>query len=461
MKTHSTSRRRLRLVPLAAIVMTAGLVLSGCATQEQASGGSTSGTQLNSKLVTAAQNEAKKIAGSEHLSGSISVIGDNTGSEGALIQAFYKPFADATGVKINYTGSQDPESLVQSRVTAGNPPDMFTTSPGVMQSYAKTRKLLNLSSFMGDELKNNYTQSVLDTASINGSVYGVYQGFNNQMLWYNPKVYTGPKAGSSWSDVQSWTDANAAKKVATWCNAQGAGGSTGFPGEQFIETLFAKKYGAELMHDWGTGKLPWTSPQVKDAWQMFGAAVGKDANVAGGVTASLTQDIGTGSNGLVANPPTCQADVWGSWTDGLITSSAKGVTPGTNLDFMQVPASTPQYANTEPYSAMVTFAFTDSPAVRAFMQYIASTPAQTLLASANHWPVSNVNVPPTTYSDVLLQKIAKTYFSKDITLAAGPLNLANQAVIAQSYKGVISYLQDPSKLDSILATIQAAESKGN
>ncbi|WGW12822.1 hypothetical protein LWF01_03340 [Saxibacter everestensis] len=440
-------------VPAAALA----LVLSGCATEEQASGGATGGTDLDAKLVDAAQAKAKEIMGDEQLDGSISIIGDNSGTEGALIEAFYKPFTEATGVKINYTGSADSLSLIQSRVASGSPPDLVTSSPGVMAEYSRSHKLLNLSSLMGDDLKKNYSASVLDTASIDGSVYGVYQGFNNYMMWFNPEEYTGPKAGSSWQDVADWTEKKAADGTPTWCNAQGSGASSGWPGEAFIETLFAKKYGPALTEEWGTGKLSWTSPQVKDAWQMFGAIAAKDANVAGGVKGSLTQDIGTGSNGLVTDPPTCQAEVWGSWTSGLITSSAEGVKPGENLDFMRVPASEPKFENTESYSATVTYAFKDSPEVRAFARYIASTEAQTLLASADHWPVSNINVPVSTYKDPLLQKMAKTYFTDDVELAAGPANLAKTAVLTQADKGVMSYLQDPSKLDEILQSIQKVQ----
>lgn len=398
--------------------------------------------------------------GSQKLSGSLSIMGDTSGSEGEVLKMMYKPFADATGVTVNYTGSGNNLTVVQSRVAAGNPPDLVTTAPGVMRQYSSSNKLLNLSSFMQSELKANYSPSVLASASIGADVYGVYQGFNNIEFWYNPTAYNGPKAGATWQDVQAWTDKEAAAGKPVWCNAQGGGTSNGYPGELFIEELFAKKYGAQLTEDWGTGKLPWTSPQVKDAFEMFGKFALNDAAVLGGVKGSLSQDTGTGSNGLVASPPTCQAVVWGSWTGGLISSSAKGVKPGVNLNFMTVPASDPKYASTETYSAEVMYAFKDSPETRAFLQYLASPQAQTLLASANHWPVSNINVPSSTYTDPILQNISKTYFGSDVQLAAGPALLAKTAVITGAAKGVVAYLQNPSSLDSVLQTIEAL-AKGN
>ncbi|HWD07396.1 MAG TPA: hypothetical protein VG674_33655 [Amycolatopsis sp.] len=439
-----------------AVSLAAALGLSGCASQEQAASTGTGGggTSLDPKLVAAAQAEAKKLMGNQKLSGSLSIMGDNSGSEAALLQAFYKPFTEATGVQVNFTGSGDNLNVVQSRVAANNPPDLVTTAPGVMRQYSETHKLLNLSSFMGDELRNNFTPTVNQTASIGGDIYGVYQGFNNMELWYNPQTYSGPKAGSSWQDVQNWTEQQGKQGKTAWCNAQGGGTSNGYPGELFIEALFAKKYGADLTEQWGEGKLPWTSPQVKDAFQMFGAIATNDSYVNGGVQGSLSQNTGTGSNGLVANPPTCQAVIWGSWTGGLIAGSAPGVQPGKNLASMQIPASNPQYANTETYSSEVTYAFKDSPETRVFLQYLASDQAQALLASANHWPVANKNVPASVYSDPTLQNIAKTYFAPGIQLAAGPALLAKTAVVTGAAKGVVSYLENPSSLDSVLQNIQ-------
>jgi alpha-glucoside transport system substrate-binding protein len=456
---RSLPRARRKFTAVLTLSLVTALGLAGCATQQQAagSGGSGGGVSFDPQLVAAAKAKAKQIMGNQKLSGSISVMGDNSGSEAALLQAFYQLFTDATGVKVNYTGSGDNLNVVQSRVAAGNPPDLVTTAPGVMHQYAQTHQLLNLSSFMSDELNSNFTSNVNATASIGNSVYGVYQGFNNMELWYNPQTYTGPKAGSSWQDVQNWTAQQGKAGKTAWCNAQGGGTSNGYPGELFIEALFAKKYGADLTQQWGEGKLPWTSPQVKDAFQMFGAIAANDSYVNGGVQGSLSQNTGTGSNGLVANPPTCQAVVWGSWTGGLIATSAGDVKSGVNLASMQIPASNPQYANTETYSSEVTYAFKDSPETRAFLQYIASDEAQTLLASADHWPVSDKNVPVSTYKDPILQNIAKTYFGTNIQLAAGPALLSKTAVVTGAAKGVVSYLENPSSLDQVLQGIQALE----
>jgi alpha-glucoside transport system substrate-binding protein len=450
----------MKIKSTAALVATLGLAitLGGCATQEQASsGGNGPEIKLNPALIAAAREKAASIAGGQKIGGSLEIINENGGREGAILQAALAPFAEATGVTIKFTGTSDYNSVISSRLKAGNPPDIGTQNLGAIGQYLKSTKLLDLSDAIGDEtLHKNFGAATLDSLSVGGKVYGMYQGFNNYMLWYNPQTYDGPKDGS-WADVQAWTDKKAASGKTPWCIAEESGPATGAVGTQFIEELFVKKFGAEKSKAWGTGKLPWTSPEVRSAFEMFGAIASKDANVNGGVAGSLSESTSKGSSGLVADPPKCSAVMWGTWTQSLIAASSKGVEPGKNLDFVRVPASDPQYANTEAFRANALFAFNDTPATRAFMKYIASAEEQTLLASGDNWVVSNTNVPATTYTSPLLQKVAKTYFGSDISVAVGPGALAPAGVKTAFWQGVVSYLKDPSTLDAVLARIQQAQ----
>jgi alpha-glucoside transport system substrate-binding protein len=436
---------RAALLSSAALALTLGFTATSASAQQ---------VNLDPSLVSAAVAKAKQIAGDQKLSGSIEVIGQNGGYEGAITEAVMKPFETATGVRIKYTGTED-ANIILARARAGHPPQVAMLQQGLMIGLVHDKKLVDLGAFMGDELKANFTPAINDTASVDGKVYGVYQGFSPFMLWYNPETYSGPKPGASWQDLVKWTEAEAAKGNPVWCMAQNAGAGSGFPGQQMIETLFAKKYGPKLLRQWGEGKLSWTSPQVKDAWQMFGA-VATDKSVYGGIQGALAASIASGYDGLVTDPPGCQVADWAAWTAGLIQASTGKVEPGKNLDFMAIPASVPQYKDTEIFQAAVFVDFSKDPATEAFMKYLASDAEQTLLASANQWDVANLHVPVTAYKSILLQKAAKTYFGPGIDLSVGPNVLASQAVLTQFDKGVIDYMGDPSQLDAILQRIDAA-----
>jgi alpha-glucoside transport system substrate-binding protein len=450
-KTRSP-RARFAVTSLAVAATIA--LLAGCATAEESGETAAVSPPGKTELIAAATAKAEEIAEGEELSGSIELIGPNGGKEGEILQSLYEPFTEATGVEVNYTGTQDYISIIQSRVQADNPPDMASMSLGVLRQYGETLDLVSVSDVVGDdELSANYNASILDAVTYDGEVRAVFQGFSNFMMWYNPQTYEGPTdEDATWDDVMDWSDDTIAAGETPWCAAQESGASSGFPGAQFIEVLFAKKYGPEKLREWGMGELDWTSDEVKDAFEMFGAIATDDAAINGGVTGALAEPISTGSAGLVTD--LCQAEVWGVFTAGLVAAAAPETEPGVNLDFMQVPGSDPEFAKTEIFQTEGTVAFNDTPETRALLAYIASTEAQTLLASANQWTVSNINVPSDTYDSVVLQRASETFFADDVVYGTGITTLAGGAVRAALYKGVVAYMQDPSSLDTVLQTIQ-------
>ncbi len=445
-----TSRFKQRASVVAAVAFTASLVLAGCASQQQAEGNS---AKSGGKLYDAAVAEAKSIANGKKLDSSLEMIGNNSGAEGQTLQEVYKAFTEGAKVNVKYTGTSDVSSIVQSRLAAGNPPNVADIQPGIALQLAKEGKTVDLTAAFGDELKSNFDVALLDGVSYNGKVFGVFQGFSNFMFWYNPEAYSGPKDPTSWSQITDWTKEKAKAGTPVWCAAQNAGAQSGFPGAQFIENIFLKKYGPELYKKWGTGELAWTSPEVKDAWQEFGAIIGTDANVSGGVAGALSSPIATGYNGLTATPTSCQAILWGSWVPGLIGDTAK---PGKTIDFFKIPATDPKYADDEMFQSTTSVGLKNNDTTKAFLKFMASDAAQRYLASLGRWPVADKNVEASTYPNVSLQKISKEFFGNSGTkLVVGPNSLANAATGAAFWKGVVSYLQNPSQLDSILQGIQA------
>lgn len=439
------------------------VVITGCASSKEARKGDEK-SLVDPSVAKQAEAAAKRISKGNDVHGTLKVIEDKSGHEGNIIKAMYKPFEKATGVKIKYTGTENGPAIIQSQVRSGNPPNVVATNGGLMRKYAKEKKIYNLSQLTGSSLQKNFSKTTRDSLSYNGNVYGVYQDFNNVQLWYNPKQYSGPKSPNKWSDIADWTEKLGSEDKPAWCNAQEAGASTGFPVAQFFEELFAKRYGKKATEDLANGKIPWTSSKVKHVYKMVHRAVGVDSHVHGGVAGSLSQDIGTGSNGLVSKPPKCEAVLWNTWTGGLIRSSAKTkIKAGKNLDFMPVPASKSKYENVEAYTGTATYAFkgtSNSAATKAFIKYIASPEAQKLLASANHWVVADKTVKPNVYNDELLRKTAKSYVrNKDTILAPAPSQIAPQEVDKAEQKGLVTYLKEPRKLNSVLAHMQDVAKK--
>jgi len=439
----TTAHARPRAAILSLLALSAGLGLSAPARAD-----------ATDPYYTAAVAEAKKLTEGVKLGDSLEYVGQNSGAEGQTLEKVYAAFQDATGVKVKYQGTPDLIAIVQSRMQAGNPPDVVDLQLGMAKDLAAKGKLDDLSAAFDADLKANFSPMLLDTSSYDGKVFGIYQGVNPFMVWYNPQVYKGPDHPKDWQALVDYTDAEAKAGRTVWCAAEGAGASSGFPGMQMVEAIFLKKYGPELYQQWGSGALPWTSDQVKDAYKEFGDVIVANGHVNGGTIGALSTSIATGYNPLTAEKPGCQLAMWGAWVPGLIGETAK---PGENIDFFRIPASDPKYYNYEMFQSAIAVGLTDNPTTLAFMRFIASTPAQAYLASLNRWPVANKNVAPDTYPSPLLQKITKEFFSgaDDVEFAAGPNVMNKGATSSEAYKSVVSFMQSPKSLDKALEKVGA------
>ncbi|MGZ9809928.1 ABC transporter substrate-binding protein [Pseudoroseicyclus sp. H15] len=426
-------------------ILSAGILLAALGTSAAA--------QDETAAFDAAVAEAQRIAEGQELTGYIEFIGQNSGAEGETLQQVYAAFTEGTGIEVRYTGTPDSPAIIQSRMQAGNPPDVADMQLGIARDYAADGALQDIGAAFGDTMAENFGQALLDTATFDGTLVGVFQGLNPFMVWYNPQAYEGPEAPTDWQALVDYTNSEAEAGNTAWCAAQGAGPSSGFPGAQMVDNLFLKKWGPELYQQWGTGELSWTSDEVRWAFEEFLNVIAAQGHVQGGPIGALSTSIATGYNGLVADPAGCDLVMWGAWTPGLLGDAA---VPGENIDFFRVPASDEAYYDAELFQSALAVAFNDRPETMAFLEYMASTPAQTYLASLNRWPVANQNVPAETYPSDLLQRIAEQFLAEGVTsFAAGPNLLADAETSAAYYKGIVSVLQSPDNLTQVLETIEA------
>jgi alpha-glucoside transport system substrate-binding protein len=415
-----------------------------------------------SALVSAAQAEARTAAGGAKLGGTVTIVGVANGAEGDDLVKAMKPFEDATGVTIKYTGSEDQTGVVQAAVLAGNPPDIVDgQGAGIMKAYAAQGKLKSMDDIVGaDVLKKNFNSGLLDGVTVNGKVYGIWGEVDAFMVWYNAKTYAGPKNPTSYAQLDAWAKKQAASGTAPWCMALEAGAGTGFPAQSWIENIFLKMYGPTEMAKWANGQLPWTSPEVKAAFQRFGEVATSKTMVNGGPTAVVSTSIVNYGTGLFSNPNRCSLELWGNYAAGLIQSQYPSVKIPADLDFFPVPADTPSGATAENIAGHVMFAFNDAPQTKAFLKYWASPQAASLVAATGRWSVGNRNVPLSAYPNPAMQRSAEL-LTKASVLSPGPATTAPSATVTAWNKAIINYVQDPSTLDDGLASIQATASGNN
>ena len=413
--------------------------------------------ELPKPLIDAAQAYASKLTGGQKIGGKVSILGVNGGRELDMLKAAWAPFQAATGITVDYTGTTDFAAVLQTRVQAGDPPDLAgSTNINNLMRYAKQGALKDVGAMVGEAaIKGKFDAGLVDAASLNGKIYGVWTELNNFMVWYNVHTYDGPKDSPTWEQFDAWAVKRANAGKTPWCYTDERGASSGALAGNWIQAYILKNSGQKTLKGLADGSVSWTAPDVKAAFEAFGKVAHDPKMVPGGPVAAMSTPAVKVGTGLFYEPPQCSVLLWGTYAGSLTTLIYPKVKPIQDLDFMPVPGK-PENAAYETFGGTLYLAFKDTPQVKAFLSYLVSDEAQKLVASAGNWTVASQAVQPSDYSNPVLKRARETLLKPGVTLVAQPTQVVDPPVIQAFWKGIVQYVLEPESLDSVLKSIDAA-----
>jgi alpha-glucoside transport system substrate-binding protein len=406
-----------------------------------------------------AKAAALQAAGGQQLGGSVSMIGVLGGPELEAFLTIMAPFEEAVGTKVEYESTRDLGAVLQTRVDAGNPPDLVSTPAiGQMAAFAKAGKAVDLSQFLdAAQLSQDYDQGLLDSASVDGKLFGVFDAVNvGGLIWYNPKSYSGPTEPQSWDELQGWASTAAGSGTPPWCIGLESGAASGWPGANFITDLVLRQAGTEKYDQWWKGELAWTAPEIKNAFETYGAIATDPKMVNGAPAAVLATPFGNAADGIWANPPTCAIHPQANFMGGLIIGNKPELKPIDDVDFFALPDFDPANQGIRQISGEIVGMFNDTPQARALVTYLVTPAAQALIAKTGNWLSANKRVPAEAYPSPFTAK------ASEVLSSAGSVHYYGNALMPQAmsdafWKAVLDYTKDPATLDSVLAGLDAVQ----
>jgi alpha-glucoside transport system substrate-binding protein len=390
----------------------------------------------------------------------ISVIGVWGGQELDVFNAMCKAFTDKTGIQIDFEATRDIDAIITTRVAAGNPPDIAgLTGPGKMIELANKGKLADLSKLMDmASFDKNYAQGWKDLGSVNGKLYGLFmKAAVKGLVWYNPKAlkaggFDEPKNGWTWDDMIAEANKMIAAGKAPWAVGIESGAASGWVGTDWLENIFLRQNGPQKYKDWYDGKLAWTSPEVKKAWQTFGQIVGNPKMVYGGSQYVNSTNFGNAVAPLFADPAQAYFHHQASFIQSFITSQFPSAKPVEDFNFVAFPSIDTKYAKAMEVAADLWVAFKSTPEVKAFMNYLASAEAQAFWAAGTGGLGTNKSVALTFYPDALTKRAASILNNTEIVVFDASDMMKPQMNTA-FWSGVVSFVNNPADLDKILADL--------
>ncbi|HEY9593070.1 MAG TPA: ABC transporter substrate-binding protein [Spirochaetia bacterium] len=389
--------------------------------------------------------------------GSVSVLAVWGGQELDIFNSLVKPFSDQTGIKVEYEGTRDLDAVLTTRVAAGNPPDLAALpGPGKMAEFARQGKMIDLSGVLDmAQMKKSYAQGWLDLGSVDGKLVGIFTKASLKgLVWYNPKALAaaGVKIPATWNDLMSTDQAVAAKGVTPWAVGVESGAASGWTGTDWLENIFLKMYGADKYRQWYEGKLAWTSPEVKSVWQAWGKIVADPKMAYGGSQYELSTNFGTAFTPLFENPPQAYFHFQATFIQSFIQKQYPDLKPVEDFNFFGFPSIEPKYAKAAEIAGDLFGMFKNTPQAAAFIKYVTTAQAQDFWVKPANGISPNRDVPLADYPDELSRNAAKILTSADIAVFDAS-DMMPSKMNAAFWSAIMSYLADPSQLDSILADL--------
>ena len=434
--------RAARLTAVAAVVAVVLTLAAGCG------GGGSSG----SSTTTTSANTS--------VSGSVKFWGIWSAAEQTAFQKVIAGFnKQYPNVHVSYTSKGDNiPTILATAIAGGSPPDVADVAqPGLVKQLVQQGHLKPIT-YAQSTINANFTPAWAHLGVVNGKLYALlFKASNKSTLWYNVPVLkqAGVSAPKTWSQLLS--DAKTIKASGT--PAYSLCGSSGWTLSDIFENIYLRMWGSAKYDQLSTHQIKWTDPSVTKAMQYMAKIIGDSSNLTGGTSGALQTDFPTCVDKAYASPPGGGMVLQGDFV-GLEILTATKSKAGTGFNVVPFPAITagPDAHAVETGGDLI-ITFKDSPAIQAFVKYLATPQAATIWARLGGFGTGVRNMPAGVYPDAITRATeAPLLGAKSVVFDLSDNQPASfGATTGQGIWGLFQkFLQNPSNISSIQQQLESA-----
>jgi alpha-glucoside transport system substrate-binding protein len=382
----------------------------------------------------------------------IRVLGSWEGPEIDAFRAMVEPFEEQTGMNVVVSTTRDLKGALERSIAAGDPPDLAgLPGPGYLADLVADGHVVDLGSVVDlPTYKAQTAPGFVELGTVDDVLAGVFiKGTVKGLFWYDPEVYQ-PGQPETWTDLQLGA-MSAGEGVPPWCIGLASDAASGWPGTDWVEDFVLRQSGPQVYDDWVTGRLPWTSPEIRRAFGAFGTVL-SDRTVAGGVEGALQTHFSRAGDGLFSDPPACLLVHQGSFMSTFLDQAV--ARQGGSYDFLPFPDIDPRFSGAL-IGAGDLFALTkDTPGGRALIRYLVDAEAQRILVERGGALSGNLTVAD--YPDELTRRQADLLANARIFRFDASDSMPDEMNEA-FWQAILDYAADPASLDDILEHLDAVQ----
>jgi ABC-type glycerol-3-phosphate transport system substrate-binding protein len=401
--------------------------------------------------------------GNSSVSGSVKFWGIWSAAEQTAFQKVIAGFnKQYPNVKVSYTSKGDNiPTILATAIAGGSPPDIADVAqPGLVKQLVQQGHLKPMT-YAKSTIAANFSPAWANLGTINGKIYALlFKASNKSTLWYNVPVFkqAGVSAPKTWSQLLS-----AAKTIkASGTPAYSLCGSSGWTLTDIFENIYLRMWGSTKYDALSAHKIKWTDPSVTKALTYMSKIVGDSSNITGGTSGALQTDYPTCVDKAFANPPGGGMVLQGDFV-GLEILQATKAKANTGFNVTPFPAITPgPDASAVETGGDLIVTFKDTPAIEAFVKYLATPQAAEIWAKQGGFGTGNKNVPASIYPDPITKTTeAPLLGAKSVVFDMSDNQPASfGATTGQGEWGIFQkFLQNPSNISSIEQQLESSAAK--
>lgn len=438
-------------VPRLFIALSAlALVVSACGGGNGGGGGQSPGA------------EGSPGGGGEELGGSISILAVYADAEQESFMAMIQPWADQNGVEIEYSSTRDINAQLATQIEGGNPPDIAgLPGPGPMAQFARDGLLVPLDDVIDmDAYSSQYDEGWITAGTVDDQLVGVFTKVSVKgLIFYNPTQFqdAGYEVPEDYEGFNSLIEQMADDGTAApWGIGLESGAASGWPGTDWIEDFVLRQSGPEVYDQWVAGELPWTSDEIRAAFEAFGTWAADERYVAGGPNQVINTAFGNGGDCLFTDPAECYLHHQASFITGFFEDNFPDeAVAGETYDFFPMPGME--------YNGVTTGGdlfgmFNDTPQARSLMQYLTTAEAQRIWVERGGAISPNTEVPADAYPDETSRRFAEIILGAETTRFDAS-DLMPTAMNEAFFEAILNYIQNPDDLDSVLEELDGVQAE--
>jgi alpha-glucoside transport system substrate-binding protein len=387
-------------------------------------------------------------------SGVIRVLGSWEESELVTLREMVLPFEERTGHRVEFETTRDLRGAIESSLEAGDPPDIAgLPGPGYMAELARRGQLVDLGAAIDlGAYKRMTAPAFVHLGTIDGRLVGVFlKGTIKGLLWYRPDVFGGGPF-ADWARLQH-AAMTSVPGVRPWCIGLASDAASGWPGTDWIEDFVLRQSGPRVYDDWVDGRIRWSAPEIRRAFETFGTVVGEQ-DVHGGVQGALETHFSRAGDGLFSEPPAClmvhQATFMSTFLDEAVARS------GGSYDFMPFPDIDPRFAGALIGAGDLIALLRDTGPGRQLLSYLMGTQAQSILVGAGGALSGNLLLDD--YPSDILRRQARLLAAAAI-FRFDASDAMPEEMGRAFWQAVLDFVADQSRLEDILAELDAVQAE--